>query len=231
MALSWRPRGLVADALVVLAVVGILVLYPLVGQVDLASMWPLGHVLLVLAPAVLLLRRWRPVLVLLAELALTWLYFASGYPEMPIYVACIVAVYTVADRAHPLIALACGALAIAGAAWQEITTAMPPGDILMITGWLLMVVAFGAAARSRRAFLAAAERRAVIEERLRIARDVHDAVGHAMSLINVQAGAALHRIDDRPDKAEEALATIKQASAEALRELRATVGELRHDPG
>jgi signal transduction histidine kinase len=122
-------------------------------------------------------------------------------------------------------------VAVAGAAWQEITTAMPPGDLVMITGWLLMVIAFGAAARSRRAYLAVAQRRAVIEERLRIARDVHDAVGHAMSLINVQAGAALHRIADRPDKAEEALAAIKQASAEALRELRATVGELRTDPG
>ncbi|GAA3548605.1 hypothetical protein GCM10022419_031100 [Nonomuraea rosea] len=231
MALPWRPRGLVADALVALAVAAIFVLYLLVSRADLAPMWPFGHVLLVLAAAALLLRRWQPVPVLLAEMALTWLYFANGYPEMPIYVACIVALYTVADRAHPLIALACGAVAIAGAAWQEITTAMPPGDLVMITGWLLMVIAFGAAARSRRAYLAAAERRAVIEERLRIARDVHDAVGHAMSLINVQAGAALHRFADRPDKAEEALATIKQASAQALRELRATVGELRHDPG
>ncbi|MGI5291616.1 sensor histidine kinase [Nonomuraea polychroma] len=205
--------------------------YPLVSHADLAPMWPYGHLLLVLAPAALLLRRWQPVPVLIAEMALTSLYFANGFPEVPIYVACIVALYTVADRAHPLIALACGAVAVAGAAWQEITTAMPPGDLVMTTGWLLMVIAFGAAARSRRAYLAVAQRRAVIEERLRIARDVHDAVGHAMSLINVQAGAALHRIADRPDKAEEALAAIKQASAEALRELRATVGELRTDPG
>ncbi|TMR92220.1 sensor histidine kinase [Nonomuraea basaltis] len=230
-ALSWRPRGAVADVLVALAVAAVMVLYPLVSRTDLAPMWPYGHLLLVLATAVLLLRRWQPVPVLVAVLGMTLLYFAGGYPEVPIYVACIVALYTVADRTHPLIALAFGAVAIAGAAWQEITTAMPPGDLLMITGWLLMVIAFGAAARSRRAYVAVAERRAVIEERLRIARDVHDAVGHAMSLINVQAGAALHRIGDRPEKAEEALATIKQASAQALRELRATVGELRHDPG
>jgi signal transduction histidine kinase len=231
MALSWRPRGAVADVLVALAVAAVIALYPLVSRTDLAPMWPYGHLLLVPAPALLLLRRRLPVPVLLAEMALTSLYFANGYPEVPIYVATIVALYTVADRTHPLIALACGAVAVAGAVWQEIMSAMPPGDIVMISGWLLMTIAFGAAARNRRAYLAAAERRAVIEERLRIARDVHDAVGHAMSLINVQAGAALHRIADRPDNAEEALATIKQASAEALRELRATVGELRQDPG
>ncbi|WP_188196001.1 sensor histidine kinase [Nonomuraea sp. SYSU D8015] len=231
MALSWRPRGAVADVLVALAVAAVLALYPLVSRTDLTPMWPYGHLLLLLAPAALLWRRRHPVPVLLLEMALTSLYFANGYPEVPIYVACIVALYTVADRTHPLIAVACGALVVAGAVWQELRSAMSPEDILMITGWLLMVIAFGAAARNRRAYLVVAERRAVIEERLRIARDVHDAVGHAMSLINVQAGAALHRIADRPEKAREALAAIKQASAEALRELRATVGELRQDPG
>jgi signal transduction histidine kinase len=67
------------------------------------------------------------------------------------------------------------------------------------------------------------------EERLRIARDVHDVVGHAMVAINVQAGVAAHLIDRDPEQARAALRAIKAASGEALNDLRATIGVLR-DP-
>jgi signal transduction histidine kinase len=60
---------------------------------------------------------------------------------------------------------------------------------------------------------------------LRIARELHDALGHHLSLINVQASAALHRPD--PERSAQALTTIKQTSKETLRELRATIGVLR----
>jgi signal transduction histidine kinase len=70
-------------------------------------------------------------------------------------------------------------------------------------------------------------RRRASEERLRIARELHDVVAHNISLINVQASTALHLIDERPEQARTALAAIKQASKEALGELRSVVDILR----
>src|SRR3954470_4428163 len=67
------------------------------------------------------------------------------------------------------------------------------------------------------------------EERLRIAREVHDVVAHAMVAINVQAGVAAHLLDDDSDQAREALRNIKRTSGDALMDLRATLGVLR-DP-
>jgi signal transduction histidine kinase len=74
-----------------------------------------------------------------------------------------------------------------------------------------------------------AERR-LGEERLRIAREVHDVVAHSMVAINVQAGVAAHLLDADASQAREALLQIKRTSGEALADLRATLGVLR-DPG
>ena len=73
---------------------------------------------------------------------------------------------------------------------------------------------------------AEAERR-LGEERLRIAREVHDVVAHSMVAINVQAGVAAHLLDQDTDQAREALLNIKRTSGEALNDLRATLGILR----
>jgi signal transduction histidine kinase len=102
-------------------------------------------------------------------------------------------------------------------------------------------LAFGVAAYSRRQYTEvlveraeAAERsreeealRRVDEERLRIARDVHDVVAHAMVTINVQAGVGAHLIDRDPAQAHDTLRTIKQVSGEALTDLRSMLGILR----
>jgi signal transduction histidine kinase len=74
-------------------------------------------------------------------------------------------------------------------------------------------------------------RRRVEQERLRIARDLHDAVAHALTTINVQAGVAAHLLDQNPGNARAALETIEEASHEALDELRATLGILRERGG
>jgi signal transduction histidine kinase len=74
-----------------------------------------------------------------------------------------------------------------------------------------------------------AERR-LGDERLRIAREVHDVVAHAMVAINVQAGVAAHLLDQDAGQARDALLSIKRTSGEALADLRATLGVLR-DPG
>ena len=90
------------------------------------------------------------------------------------------------------------------------------------------------AVSNRRAYIASIEaraeddaRRRVDEERLRIARELHDVVAHTMATINVQAGVAAHVLADRPDAAAEALRTIKSASKDGLRELRAILNVLR----
>jgi signal transduction histidine kinase len=101
----------------------------------------------------------------------------------------------------------------------------------------LLAIAAGDIIRSRRfaAQRAAAEResaaqRRLDEERLRIARDVHDVVAHAMTAINVQAGVAAHLLERDPGQAYAALRNIKQVSGEALGDLRATLGALRDGP-
>src|SRR4051794_37471658 len=77
---------------------------------------------------------------------------------------------------------------------------------------------------------AEADRR-LTDERLRIAREVHDVVAHAMVAINVQAGVAAHLLDESTDQARDALQQIKRTSGDALADLRATLGLLREpDP-
>jgi signal transduction histidine kinase len=71
------------------------------------------------------------------------------------------------------------------------------------------------------------ERRQASEERLRIARELHDVLAHNISMINVQAGVALHLMDERPEQARMALSAIKDASKEALTEVRSVLGVLR----
>ena len=112
------------------------------------------------------------------------------------------------------------------------------GDLLGIVvrnlALCLLAVAVGDTVRSRREAVARlvgqrdeeAQRR-LGEERLRIAREVHDVVAHAMVAINVQAGVAAHRLDRDPEQARSALRAIKDTSGEALRDLRATLGVLR----
>jgi len=114
--------------------------------------------------------------------------------------------------------------------------------VAVVTGLGLALATFvGGASRARAAYSAELakvnaerarakeeqERRQASDERLRIARELHDVLGHHLSLINVQAGVGLHLMDNRPEQAREALAAIKTASAEALREVRAVLGVLR----
>jgi signal transduction histidine kinase len=104
-----------------------------------------------------------------------------------------------------------------------------------------MAAALGESVRSRRAVAVEALERArqaertreeearsrVDAERLRIAREVHDTVAHAIAIINVHAGVTAYLLDKRPEGAREALVTIEQTSAQALHEMRAVLGVLR----
>jgi signal transduction histidine kinase len=72
-------------------------------------------------------------------------------------------------------------------------------------------------------------RRAVTEERLRIARELHDMVAHSMSIIPVQSGVGVHVLDSRPEEARKALGAVEATSRQALVEMRRLLGVLRQD--
>src|SRR5690606_3482161 len=103
-----------------------------------------------------------------------------------------------------------------------------------VTAWALVVLIAAELSRMRRQRAAEAariraeqERRQASEERLRMARELHDVLAHNISMINVQAGVALHLIDENPGQARTALAAIKDASKDALTEMRGVIGALR----
>jgi signal transduction histidine kinase len=96
-------------------------------------------------------------------------------------------------------------------------------------GLVALPLALGVSEHSRRRVHEEETRGRVGEERLRIARDVHDVVAHAMVAINVQAGVGAHLLDRDPEQARSTLLDIKRTSGEALTDLRSTLGVLR-DP-
>jgi signal transduction histidine kinase len=95
--------------------------------------------------------------------------------------------------------------------------------------WALAEVAMAGRQRLLAAERTRAEeaRRRAGEERMRIARELHDVLAHNISLINVQAGVALHLMDEQPGQSRSALVAIKQASGDALKELRSVLDVLR----
>ncbi|NHC13105.1 sensor histidine kinase [Motilibacter deserti] len=115
------------------------------------------------------------------------------------------------------------------------------GETYGAVTWSALATAVGLAVQSHRAVLAAAEERAlraeqsreqeaqrrVAEERLRIARELHDVVAHHVSVVNVQSGVALHLLDTDPAQAREAVGHVRGASRQVLEEMGALLGVLR----
>jgi signal transduction histidine kinase len=231
------------DALVVLVVLAIQVgLTPAAAhrQPDRTSLDALAYGLLVIGPAALYFRRRRPVAVLAFVFAVTLAYWLLGYPHGPSFAALIIAFVTVALRGHR--ELAWGTLALGYACFLGLGALagvddLRLGDTIGPAAWLLVLGAITELVRARTERISAVRRtrrqeslRRVGEERLRIARELHDVLAHNVSLINVQAGVALHLLqkgDREAAEVEPALAAIKQASAETLREMRAVLGTLR----
>jgi signal transduction histidine kinase len=219
---------------------------------DLADPLPVlgvaGHALLVLSGLSLLVRRRWPVPVFLLTGLISVVYFAAGFPDGPGWIALFVAIYTVTAhgdgrRSLVIVANVLTVLAVVWIATTDFDEAERIGWLAFRIGATIMAAALGESVRSRRVIAADAVRRAdeaertrdevarrrVDAERLRIAREVHDTVAHAIAIINVQAGVTAHVLDKRPERARETLLTIEQTSARALREMRAILGVLRGD--
>ena len=197
---------------------------------------PLDWALLVVGPVALVARRRHPVLVLWVTFAAMLSPDVSGFAHLSFVVAFFVA-STAGQRYVAWLALA---LAFVWRIWLAPVAygyAVPPlNDALLLAGWLLALAIAADATRIRAERTAATrasrqldQRRHQSEERLRIARDLHDVIGHNISLINVQASMGLDLIDSEPQQARAALSAIKSASKEALEELRTMLTTLRHD--
>jgi signal transduction histidine kinase len=227
----WPLRGMAADAAVAGAI-GVFVVVATVAWPDNGfTLEPFGWVLLVGACAVLVLRRRYPVAVLVTTLLACLLYYPFVGTGGPILLTFVVALFGVADAGRLSVAVGVAAVTfVAIIAGEVFGPRRHLGNIamFMLAGWLVAVIAVGAVLHGRRVYLAEAHRRAEAAERLRIARELHDVLGHNISLINVQAGAALHSLDrDGTPVKREAIQAIKDTSRQALRELRSTLGVLR----
>jgi signal transduction histidine kinase len=216
------------------------------GARPLADPAYLGYVLLTVAGLALLIRRRWPVAVFATTVAVSLVYYTAGYPDGPGWIGLFVAAYTLTAQGdgHRSVQIVAAGIAVVTVGWLLVADLQPGGAagwVLFRIGTAVMAAALGESVRTRRALAAEAleraeraeqareeeARRRVDAERLRIAREVHDTVAHAIAVINVQAGVTAHVLDKRPEQARETLEVIEQTSARALGELRATLGMLR----
>jgi signal transduction histidine kinase len=181
--------------------------------------------------------RTRPIPVLWATVVSTLVYMLMQYPYGPVIFPFVIAAFSVIRFGHRLqgwlglVALYVGHVGgriILGLNELGVYQTLLVGTCFVVLGFVAELFRAHrdrvmAAARTRQE----AELRKAGEERLRIAQELHDVVAHHISLINVQASTALHLVDRQPEQAGPALSAIKDASKEALVELRSIVGILR----
>jgi signal transduction histidine kinase len=156
---------------------------------------------------------------LAATLAFMQAYHRLGLPPGPEPAPFVIVLFLATVQGHR-------ALAIAAAVAAAVIVTVPDWDFTdlpQVLPALAVVITAGELTRVRRAYLRQSHQRAVDAERLRISRELHDVLVHHMSVINVHAGAALLR----PAHATEALGVIRQASRDALTEVRSAIGVLR----
>jgi signal transduction histidine kinase len=200
---------------------------------------------LVVAAALSLSARRHPGLSLALNGAAATVYLAAGFPYGPVLLTVPAAVYGLAARWPPhraslVVAANFGVLLVATFAKRA---REPAGaDVIFQMFWQALVwgaivaaaLAVGAAVRVRREAVAGARteqaRRVASEERLRMAQDLHDSVGHGLAVIAMQAGVALHVFDRNPEGAREAMEAVRATSRESLENLRAELEALR-SPG
>jgi signal transduction histidine kinase len=184
-------------------------------------------------------RRW-PVAVLGFVYAATLAYFVIGYPDGPIWFPLIVVSFTAAVQGHRTVAILAAAAGFLVFPRLDLLLRDGPGPSLIasiaLAAWLIIILGTAEFVRTRRERVAETIRmheeetlRRRGEERLRIARELHDALGHHLSLISVQSGVALHVNEALPEQARTSLAAIRDASKEALEELRSVLEILRQE--
>ncbi|MFF3372438.1 sensor histidine kinase [Streptomyces sp. NPDC002680] len=203
-----------------------------------------ARILLVVGSGLLLWRHRHPVLVAFGTATAAMVYLGAGYPYGPVFLTVALGCFSAVVAGHRKAAWAAVGMLWAGhvliAHW--LYRWLPPsgdepaawGQEIVVAAWVVAIVAVAELVRARReqwdrerAERAQAARRRADEERLRIARELHDVLAHSISVINVQAGVGLALLDSDPEQARTALTTIKAASKEALGEVRQVLDTLR----
>lgn len=217
--------GLVAAGLLTLSIVSAVVLSSHGDAPRSADAFGFGLVVLACAP--LAVRRRFPVPVCVVTSLAVAVYLLLGYPYTAIMAAVSIAVYTVCRRVATIPALVASAVVFALlVAHIFVNPAALPGlfGLLPSAAWIAIPATIGI---SRRLIMAArarehaeAARRLREEERLRMAQEVHDVVGHGLAAIQMQADIAIHLAESRPEQGLTALRAISSASRSALAELR-----------
>jgi len=215
----------------------------------LADLGHLGYILLIASGSVIVMRRQFPVAVFAVTALASLAYYTLDFPDGPGWLGLFVALYglTAYGDGRRSIVIAGVGISVLTLGWLVAAADIEPraaiGWVFFRIGASVMSAALGESARSRRVIAAEALERAelaertsgeeararVDEERLRIAREVHDTVAHAIAIINVQAGVTAHLLDKRPEGTRAALESIEQTSSHALREMRSILGVLRDD--
>ncbi|WP_405826297.1 sensor histidine kinase [Streptomyces sp. NBC_01390] len=254
------PHGLRNDVLLALA--GAAIAVALVLSTDGDGGWPdtlddggrpgaLGWVLLLGAYVPIVWRRRRPMPVLVAVVALVVPYHALDYNHGAPTPAAYVALYTVAVTGRPLRTIVTGVVVLGIAMSVMLTVSMHQAvELLQTSGWIVAVLFLGIDVRFYRQYVSAiveraerAERtreeearRRVAEERLRVARDLHDLLAHTITLVGVQTSVAAHVLAADPDRLDRAavarsLDDIADTCRTARAELRTTLEVLREGQG
>jgi signal transduction histidine kinase len=205
----------------------------------------LGYLLLTAAAAVLVGRRRWPLPVYAATLTATFAYAVLNYPGGPIWAGLIVGLITLLVSGHRVIAYASLPVGYVAFLWlAKLANHRPTPSVPMAVGiavWMLFLPAVTELVRNRRAYAQAnrqraleeqrsareAARRQASEERLGIARELHDVLAHSLSLINVQAGVALELMEQNPEQVRAALDAIKRTSKDALVDVQGVLAALR----
>jgi signal transduction histidine kinase len=196
-----------------------------------------GYVLVVIAALSLSARRSRPLVTLLTAAVCTAAYLALGYAYGPVILVLMVAVYSAARHAPPGAAAGCAAATLVLLLVHLVTSDRALGWLGMVpaAAWVVVpgTLGYGLRLRHQTGQRARAEaiRQRLDDERLRVAQEVHDVVGHGLAAIKMQADIALHVMPRRPDQARVALAAISQTSQQALDELRTTLAAVRQVDG
>ncbi|MEV4993878.1 histidine kinase [Streptomyces niveus] len=241
---TWWREGAVAATAFVFCLLGGVV------QVDdtLTAPPAAAYVIAVVSCAVLPLRHRAPLAALAATTASGVLVAPLGLLLSPLIVApALITAYSYALTARTerraagavlgtsVVLLVSSTPLFGGVSWQD---ASRMGSV---AAFPLMAGVLGHSVRNRRAYLAAVEERArraeesrdgearrrVAEERVRIARELHDLVAHQITLANAQATVAAHLFDIRPEQTRKSLSELVETTSHALDELRSTVGLLR----
>lgn len=203
--------------------------------------------ILAMAAALAVCRRYPAPALLVVTTAMLALH-VRVHPGVAAAFPVLAAVYVTAWRGHRLAAAAAGVVFLGGFLARDISAApagQPGQQILerttLLLGWFVAANVAGLVARQHRAYLEQVEQRAAEaertreemalrragEERLRIARDLHDSLTHSISVIKVQAGIAVHLGRKQGEEPSAALLAIQEAGSAAMRELRSTLAVLR----